>query len=166
MGYSELSDGSLHAFLWDGVHGMKDLENLPGNGNAGWSDLYPARINDRGWMCGTGQYNGRQHAILLKPTNIVHVSNNSLFFQTTSQSIWTEGPSAASFDTSFGPTWSTGDLSLGLFFHPTIPFIFTTLDLGECGVGVAGYSDNGKAQLHLHVDASAGGLSINYPVAV
>ena len=157
VGEADLPDGSSHGFLWDRVNGVRNLEDLLGDSGAGWSKINAEGINDRGWICGDGLHNGVRHAFLLKPTNIVQVSNSSLYFQTAGQSIWTEGPSAASFDTSFGPTWNTGDQSLGLFFH--VPLA------GEFGLGVTGYSDNGRAQLHLHVDATAGGLSINYPVS-
>jgi len=65
-GYSLTGTGVEHAFLYDSIHGMIDLNSLidPSSGwvlNAGYA------INNRGQITGYGTIGGRQQAFLLTP---------------------------------------------------------------------------------------------------
>ena len=54
------------AFLWDKTRGMQDLNNLI-DPQAGWKLARAHEINERGWIVGTGWFNGNKRAFLLTP---------------------------------------------------------------------------------------------------
>ncbi len=56
--------GTTHAFLYDTVHGMIDLNSLI-NPSSGWVLNVAQSINDFGQITGTGTIGGQQHAFVL-----------------------------------------------------------------------------------------------------
>jgi probable HAF family extracellular repeat protein len=58
---------SRHAFLWDSVNGIQDLNSLIPQGS-GWILNDARAINDGGYIVGKGTYNGDVRAYLLTPT--------------------------------------------------------------------------------------------------
>jgi probable HAF family extracellular repeat protein len=65
VGYAELADGSLHAFLWSGGS-MRDLNSLI-PANSGWVLEDATGVNDAGQICGDGTHKGKTRAFLLTP---------------------------------------------------------------------------------------------------
>jgi probable HAF family extracellular repeat protein len=60
-------DGNAeHAFIWDNVNGMRDLNNLIPAGS-GWVLQEATGINNAGQIAGTGVLNGAHRAFLLTP---------------------------------------------------------------------------------------------------
>lgn len=62
VGYSETSNGN-HAFVWDDVEGMRDLNSLIDT--TGWVLVSATAINNAGDIVGTGLLNGQPHGFLL-----------------------------------------------------------------------------------------------------
>ena len=57
------------AFIWDGAHGMRDLNDLIPK-NSGWNRLTKAtQINNQGMILGEGVYLGKKRHFLLVPKN-------------------------------------------------------------------------------------------------
>lgn len=58
--------GNFEAFVWDALHGMRNLNSLipPGSG---WRLREATAINDNGWIAGWGEHNGRVAAFRLIP---------------------------------------------------------------------------------------------------
>jgi probable HAF family extracellular repeat protein len=66
VGHSEIAPGILHAFVYDSVLGMQDLNSLTGTG--GWTLQEARAINDKGQIVGFGlNPSGETHAFLLVP---------------------------------------------------------------------------------------------------
>jgi len=66
VGAAENATGTTRAFVWDGDHGMRDLNRLIPV-DSGW-ELHEARaINDAGQIAGVGNYRGNPRAFLLTP---------------------------------------------------------------------------------------------------
>jgi probable HAF family extracellular repeat protein len=73
-GYAYTTGNASHAFLYDIVHGMVDLNSLitPSSGwvlNGGWA------INDVGQIAGYGTIGGETHAFLLTPVPVPEPSS-------------------------------------------------------------------------------------------
>lgn len=66
VGYSETASGAIHAFIWDSVNGMRDLNGLI-DPASGFELTLAEDINDDGCIVGYGTIGGDQHAYLLKP---------------------------------------------------------------------------------------------------
>jgi probable HAF family extracellular repeat protein len=67
VGYSLTTDNiAEHAFVYDGVHGMVDLNSLI-DPLSGWELNTAFGINDLGQICGDGFINGDLHAFLMTP---------------------------------------------------------------------------------------------------
>ncbi len=57
-----------HAFVWDSVDGMQDLNDLLDASGTGWQLTHPYDINDRGQIVGFGTNPaGLSHAFVLTP---------------------------------------------------------------------------------------------------
>lgn len=66
VGWAQDSAGQPHAFLYDSVNGLQDLNGLI-SPSSGWFLDLACAINDAGWIAGTGFIDGQQHACLLTP---------------------------------------------------------------------------------------------------
>jgi probable HAF family extracellular repeat protein len=65
-GAQTTGDAAVHAFLYDIVHGMVDLNSLI-NPSSGWVLDSGNAINDLGQITGNGAIGGQTHAFLLTP---------------------------------------------------------------------------------------------------
>jgi probable HAF family extracellular repeat protein len=76
VGFYDLvgNSGTTHAFLYDTVHGMLDLNSLI-NPSSGWVLNTAQGINESGQISGTGTIGGQQHAFVLtivpEPSSVV-----------------------------------------------------------------------------------------------
>jgi probable HAF family extracellular repeat protein len=57
----------IHAFVWNSVTGMQDLNGLLDQSGAGWELEYANDINDHGQIVGSGWGPNGYHAYLLTP---------------------------------------------------------------------------------------------------
>jgi probable HAF family extracellular repeat protein len=74
VGQSLLADNSTnHAFIWDSLHGMLDLNTQLYPGRSDWTLQCANSINASGYIVGYGLHNsdGHRHAFLLTPTAAV-----------------------------------------------------------------------------------------------
>ena len=173
VGYSDTTNGD-HAILWDSVHGMQDLNSdtlTDPVSRVGWVLSDAKGIDDKGWICGWGTFNGIAHAFVLLPANIAQIYTTSMTFQSTGQSIWGLGQSSFDFNYFLGPQWNTGTKNIGGYFDPCTPeidlFFFTipSICLGNFGAS-AQLGTQGRAGLQLTAHADTGTANINYPVSV
>ncbi len=65
VGTAQLADSSWHAFIWDSVNGMQDLNDFI-DPNSGWILESANGINDSGWIVGYGTHNGTTRAFTLQ----------------------------------------------------------------------------------------------------
>lgn len=73
VGWLSTPNGERHAFLWQKVSGMVDLNSLV-SVNSGWTLTEATGINNYGQICGNGvNPNGLQHAFLLAPK--IHIGS-------------------------------------------------------------------------------------------
>ena len=67
VGWSHVAGGTVaHAFVYDAVSGLRDLNTLIPAGS-GWLLVAANAINESGWIVGYGEIGGEDHAFLLKP---------------------------------------------------------------------------------------------------
>ena len=66
VGYSRTSSGAFHAFVYDSINGMQNLNN-PLLASGGWELLEARDINNLGQIVGTGRIKGHNHAFLMTP---------------------------------------------------------------------------------------------------
>lgn len=67
VGHAQMVSGDFHAFVWDAVNGLNDLNDAI-DPAAGWDYLYQANcLNAAGVISGFGYINGERHAFLLTP---------------------------------------------------------------------------------------------------
>ena len=66
VGYSEIAAGGEHAFIYDSVNGLVDLNTLI-NPGSGWVLTRAYGINESGHIAGYGTIGGYTHAFLLVP---------------------------------------------------------------------------------------------------
>jgi len=66
VGDSTIDSGAVHAFVYDPVRGMQDL-NLLVNAPAGWTLTTATAINDLGQIVGLASVQGQTHVFLLSP---------------------------------------------------------------------------------------------------
>ena len=64
VGTSNTAIGAAHAFIWDKIAGMVDLNNLT-DSMAGWELAAATDINESGQIVGYGTFNGETHGYLL-----------------------------------------------------------------------------------------------------
>ncbi len=64
VGFSDTSTGADHAFIYDAMHGMIDLNSLISPAS-GWVLSHANGINDAGQIVGDGIVDGQQHAFVL-----------------------------------------------------------------------------------------------------
>ncbi|MGW7721533.1 alpha/beta fold hydrolase [Streptomyces chartreusis] len=65
VGESRTDSGATHAFVWTGGQ-MRDLNTLIPQ-DSGWVLRTAYGVNDRGWIVGSGTYNGVQRGFILTP---------------------------------------------------------------------------------------------------
>jgi probable HAF family extracellular repeat protein len=65
VGYS--GDETSHAFRWDSINGMRDLNHLLDETGAGWVLTSANGINSHGQIVGAGLHNGQPRGYLLTP---------------------------------------------------------------------------------------------------
>jgi probable HAF family extracellular repeat protein len=66
VGWSATSNGTSHAFIYDHMHGMIDLNSLI-DPELGWSLSFASGINNAGQIVGGGNLNGQYFAVVLTP---------------------------------------------------------------------------------------------------
>lgn len=66
VGEITYTDGATHGFVWDAVHGMRDLNTLIPPG-LGYVITSAAGINDQGWIVGQAQAGTYARGVLLRP---------------------------------------------------------------------------------------------------
>jgi len=69
VGNSRTADNSLHAFLYDDIGGMLDLNDLIAL-DSGWTLWYANDININGQIVGIGSIDGEAHAFFLTPATV------------------------------------------------------------------------------------------------
>jgi len=70
VGYATASGIAVpHAFVWDAIHGLRDLNNLIPAGS-GWTLEFAYDVNNRGQIVGAGRLNGVQRAFFLNPLSV------------------------------------------------------------------------------------------------
>jgi len=86
VGYAAINANTNHAFLYDSINGMRDLNNLVRT-NSGWTLNIADAINNTGQIVGTGTTNGQSHGFLLTPQALLgaskYVSNTGFRFSIT-----------------------------------------------------------------------------------
>lgn len=68
VGETKTVTNAQRAFIYDSVHGLRDLNSLISAGS-GWELIYASDINDAGQIVGFGRINGLGRAFLLTPTD-------------------------------------------------------------------------------------------------
>ena len=67
VGFSDRAAGAGGAFLYDAVHGMRDLNLMLDSSGAGWGLSVANSISNSGYIVGDGSLNGVSHSFLLMP---------------------------------------------------------------------------------------------------
>ncbi len=68
VGYANIFNNAVHAIVWKGSGGMKDLNSLI-PADSGWVLINANAINNSGQITGYGTKDGHNHAFLLTPKN-------------------------------------------------------------------------------------------------
>jgi hypothetical protein len=86
------SNGTVKPFIWDSVNGLRDLSMMVDNTGTGWQFTQVCRINDTGWIAGTGiSPSGQVHAFILEPIGRAVIPHKAIAAQPAARGIAARG---------------------------------------------------------------------------